>query len=407
MINTLMVSLAILLSANPDTGQAQQVTRRDSARIWFSVGKDYFNKNNLERAIANFKRALSYDSTMVEIYLHLGQAYLKLGQFDSAEIAYRKVAEIDPKDSRGWQGLGFMYGIVKKDVEKGIEFYKKALEVDPGNNDARFGLATLLDKAGRTQEADSIYQAAIAADPENPAILKAYGVFLAQKKEYARALPYLEKAHEKKPQDEKVAGLLLDAYLNLAQQEKDKQTKRSYYEKALTLLDAKLAQDSTDVGLLIKRANVLASLGRVDEAIRDLDRAIELRPDIPNALLIKANLLMEVKKDYAGARKLLKKALEMDLPDNVRAATLALLADAYFYPAEALRKEADALRKKGLELEARKKYGEAVPFYDKAIQTYKKVLQYPGTRWTEYARKQVKRAQSLRKKAWRRSQGIE
>ncbi len=407
MINTLMVSLAILLSANPDTGQAQVLTRRDSAKIWFSVGKDYFNKNNLERAIANFKRALSYDSTLVEIYLHLGQAYLKLGQFDSAEIAYRKVAEIDPSDSRGWQGLGFMYGIVKKDVEKGIEFYKKALEVDPKNNDARFGLATLLDKAGRSAEADSIYQAAIAADPENPAILKAYAVFLAEKKEYARALPYLEKAHQKKPEDEKVSSLLLDAYLNLAQQEKDREKKKAYYEKALTLLDQKLAKDSTNVGTLIKRANVLANLGRVDEALQDLDRAIELRPDIPNALLIKANLLMEVKKDYAGARQLLQKALEMNLPDNVRAATLALLADAYFYPAENLRKQGDALRKKGLELEARKKYGEAVPLYDKAIQTYKKVLQYPGTRWTDYAQKQVKRAQSLRKKAWRRSQGIE
>ncbi len=407
MINILMVSLAIVLSSTPDTNQAQTFTRRDSAKIWFSVGKDYFNKNNLERAIANFKRALSYDSTYVEIYLHLGQAYLKLGQFDSAEVAYRKVAQINPHDSRGWQGLGFMYGIVKKDVEKGIAFYKKALEVDPNNNDARFGLATLLDKAGRSAEADSIYQAAIAADPENVAIQKAYGVFLAEKQEYAKALPYLEKAHEKHPDDTKVNNLLLDAYLNLAKGSQDKTQRKAYYQKALALLDQKLAQDSTNITLLIKRANVLANLGRVDEAIHDLDRAIELRPDIPNALLIKANLLMEVKKDYAGARQLLKKALEMDLPDNVRAATLALLADAYFYPAENLRKQGDALRKKGLELEARKKYSDAVPLYDQAIQTYQKVLQYPGTRWTEYARKQVKRAQSLRKKAWRRSQGIE
>ncbi len=407
MINILMVSLTFVLASTPDTGQAHQFTRRDSAKIWFSVGKDYFNKNNLERAIANFKRALSYDSTFVEIYLHLGQAYLKLGQFDSAEVAYRKVAQINPQDSRGWQGLGFMYGIVKKDVEKGIEFYKKALEVDPNNNDARFGLATLLDKAGRSEEADSIYQAAIAADPDNPAILKAYGVFLAEKQEYAKALPYLEKAHTKNPEDPKVNNLLLEAYLALAKAAENKADRKAYYEKALTLLNEKIQKDSTDINLFIKRANVLANLGKVNEAIHDLDRAIELRPDIPNALLIKANLLMEVKKDYAGARQLLKKALEMDLPDNVRAATLALLADAYFYPAENLRKQGDALRKKGLELEARKKYGEAVPLYDKAIQTYKKVLQYPGTRWTEYAQKQVKRAQTLRKKAWRRSQGIE
>ncbi len=396
----MLVVLGIVLFSLPIRGQ-ELVTREDSAKIWFSVGKDYFNKGQIERAIKNFHRALSYDSTLISVYLHLGQAYLKLNQLDSAEIAYRKVAEIDPTDSRGWQGLGFMYGIVKKDLEKGIEFYKKAIEVDPSNKDAWFGLATLLDKAGRGDEADSIYLVAIQQDPDNLALVKAYGLFLASRKDYKKALPYLEKVYGAGNHDPKVEDRLLDAYLALG---KDS---TAYLEKALTILDKKLETDSLNITLHLKRADVLAKLGRVEESLQDYDMAARLRPDSPVPLLKKASILVEKLRDYSGARIALKKALELKMEDRVRAAALALLGDTYFQPAQKLRKEADALRKKGIEREARKTYARAVELYDEAIKIYKQAMQYQGSQWADYAAKQAQRAEKLRQKAWRRSQGID
>lgn len=378
-----------------------QGSLRDSSKIWFSIGRDYFNKGNMERAILNFHRALKYDSTYVEIYLHLAQAFLKLNQFDSAEVAYKKIAQINPEDSRGWQGLGFMYGILKKDYEKGIEYYERAVKVDPKNKDAWFGLATMFDKAGRPEAADSTYQVAVEKDPTNKAIIKSYGLFLAERKYYKRAIKYLEQVYDTTNPDEKVEDKLLDTYLSLG---KDS---TKLLEKALVILNKKLKADTTNGFLYLKRADVLSSLGKYRESASDYDRAAEILNHSPVPLLKKASLLVNKLRDYSGARIALRKALEYEMADQVRAAALALLGDTYFQPAQSLRKDGDALRKKGIEREARDRYSRAVELYDSAIEIYKKAAKLTGTQWAEYASKQLKRAETLRKKAWRRSQGIE
>lgn len=378
-----------------------QLSSRDSAKVWFSVGRDYFNKGNMERAILNFHRALKYDSTYVDIYLHLAQAHLRLNQFDSAEVAYRKIAEIEPEDSRGWQGLGFMFGILKKDYEKGIEYYERAVKVDPKNKDAWFGLATMFDKAGRPEAADSTYRVALEKDPDNKAIIKSYGLFLAERKEYKRAIQYLEQVYDTSNPDQRVEDKLLDTYLTLG---KDS---TQLLEKALVFLDKKLKVDSTNGFLYLKRADVLSSLGKYKRSLSDYDRAAEILDHSPVPLLKKASLLVNKLGDYSGARISLQKALEYEMEDQVRAAALALLGDTYFQPAQSLRKEGDKLRKKGIEREARDRYAKAVELYDSAIEIYKRASKLRGTQWAEYASKQLKRAETLRKKAWRRSQGIE
>lgn len=375
-------------------------TRADSAKIWYSIGVDYMHQEQYRDAIRNFRRALSYDSTFTLAYLQMASAFLKLKEFDSAQIAYEKVAQIDPHDSRGWQGLGFMYGILKGDIEKGIYYYRKALKVDPENNDARFGLAKLLDKAGRREEADSLYEKAIQSDPKNPGIRKAYGLFLFEAQRYSKAVPNLEKAVE--------AGLdgdlklkLADAYRYLADSTGDK----SYLEKALAYANEILSQDTTDVLWYVKRGDILERLGRKQDALKDYDRAIRLRPDYTVPYLKKANLLVEMKR-LSEAQKTLEEVLKLEFPSkDLKAAALALYGDVYLIMGDRLYKQGDELRKARQEMDAREKYGQAVEYYDKAKAQYQKVLNLQS-RWADYARKQIARVEKKRKKAWEKSQGL-
>lgn len=374
---------------------------RDSAKVWYSVGKDYMKKELYESAVRNFKRALSYDSTFIQAWLDLALAFLEMKQFDSAEVAYRMVAKINPKDSRGWQGLGFMYGILKGDIEKGVEFYKKALEVDPENNDARFGLAKLLDKAGRGDEAREVYEEALKKDPDNPGILKSYGLFLSDEGDYEKSVSLLEKALPHFENDKEVRMALAEGYRKLGEKEP------KYLPKALENLNYLIGIDSTDVTLFVKRASVYEEMKRYRDALKDYDRALELNPNYIVPYLKKAGLLIDKFRKYSEARALLLKALSLQCPENLKCAEIDLIADTYFQEAEKLRKEGDRLRKEGFERDAREKYAEAVKKYDKAIEEYRKATKYEGGQWVEYAKKQIVRAKKLRQKTWRKSQGIE
>ncbi len=390
-----------MLGAQENSAPETTTAIRDSAKVWYSIGKDYFIKKRYEDAVRNFKRALEYDSTFIEAYLDMARAYLALGNMDSAEVAYRKVAQIDPHDSRGWQGLGFLYGILKKDVDKGVEYYRKALEVDPENNDARFGLASLLDKAGRAAEADSVYLQALARDPDNPGIKRAYGLFLNSQGRYDEAVKYLKEVLPVFKDDEDLRKALLDACL--------KSGERENLETALEDVNYLIGKDSTNYTHYLKRADIYEKLGKYKLALKDYDRAIELAKGYtPIPYLKKANLLVDKLKDYAAARAVLREALKLDFPnDDLKAAAYDLLGDTYMTSARIARKEGDDLRKRGLEKEARQKYAEAVENYDKAIAEYQKALSLNSPKWVEYARKQIARAKKVRQKAWRKSQGIE
>jgi len=382
-------------------GAEENFVLRDSAKIWFSVGKDYARKKQYADALKNFRRALSYDSTFVDIYLNMAMIFLEMREFDSAESAYQKIVKVAPKDSRGWQGLGFMYGIIKNDIEKGIEFYKRALETDPENNDARFGLAKLLDKAGRSEEADRIYKDALEKDPENPGILKSYGLFLFDLRRYEEAVDYLEKALPHFEDDVDLRTALAESYRNLCEKN------MTYLPKALDCINYLIKQDSTDVTLWVKRASILESMKRYKEALSDYDKAIELRGDYIVPYLKKASLLIDRYKKYSKAREVLRKALTLEFPTpDLKAAAIDLLGDTFFHEAEAMRKSADSLRKAGFESDAREKYSNAVNLYDRALAEYKKAIPIGGT-WADYANKQIKRGEKLRKKTWRQSQGIE
>lgn len=376
--------------------------QRDSAKIWYSVGKDYLKKKNLDAALSNFKKALSYDPNFIQIYLDMGWVYLQKHQFDSAEVAYRKVAEINPKDSRGWQGLGFMYGILKRNVQNGLKYYEKALKVDPENNDARYGMAELLASVGRISEADSLYKKALETDPENMAIIKSYSLFLSKHERYADAIPYLEKAIQHFKSDEELHRSLMNAYIKTGGENID------ILSKALSHINFLLNKHPNDYSLWTKKADILYRMGKVNEAIAAYDSAKLRAPDNPIPYLKEASVVFEAKKDIKKSRALLNKALQMKFPgDEYKAATYALLGDTYVKSGKLTAKDGDDLRQEGLEKDAREAYKEAVNLYEKAIGEYQKGKALSAGKWSDYCTKQIKRITKIKQKVWRKSQGIE
>ncbi len=88
-------------------------------------------------------RQMDYDP---DIWTNIGAAYQNTGDFDMARQAYEQALRIDQRNPIAYYKLGFLYFSLAlknnnaKALEKCLESYKKAIEIDPGYADAYMGL---------------------------------------------------------------------------------------------------------------------------------------------------------------------------------------------------------------------------------------------------------------------------
>lgn len=401
-----MKRLAWLFLVLPAVGWAQMPeTPADSAKIWYSIGKDYLLKKRYDDAIRNFRRALSYNDTFALAYLDLAQAFLGKAQevyeanhngdwrafVDSARAVYETMLQKLPDDSRAYQGLGYLYGVVLKEQEKGLEYYKKAVAVDSTNTAAAFGLAKLMAQMGRAKEADSLFRAIIQRDTANVAYRGAYGMFLVDQEQYGKALPYLEEALEAYPDNMDLLRSYVDAALALNQKEVKN---REALRKALTNVSRMLEKNPRDATLYLKRSQIYEKLGNVDKAVADLDQVLALSPNYVPALLKKAGLLVDAKR-YDEAERVLSQILSLEEVKNnpqYRAAALSLRGYVYYvwgWNQYKARSWADA----------ETQFRQAKEFYQACAAL--------STPYAKSCADGVQKAEQMEKKAYRKKVGIE
>ena len=97
--------------------------------------------------------------------------------------------------------------------EDSEKYYRKALEILPYSEEARFGLVLPLSARGRWDGVISIYEQILANNPGNTVALYRLGTIHYNRKEWARALKHFQKVVDLYPFD--YDGLLMLAWTNL------------------------------------------------------------------------------------------------------------------------------------------------------------------------------------------------
>lgn len=141
----------------------------EELNYFLGTGKD-------KEAMANLNLAIEKDPKNPNLHFALGTVHDKLGEFEKAEVAYKKAIEIDPNYFDPQYNLGALY-------------FNKAVKINDMAN-------TITDNAKYAKEA-----------------AKADAMF-------KTALPYLEKAHQINPQDKSTMQSLKQLYLMTEQQDK-------------------------------------------------------------------------------------------------------------------------------------------------------------------------------------------
>ncbi|MBK8953485.1 MAG: tetratricopeptide repeat protein [Chitinophagaceae bacterium] len=132
---------------------------------WYRKGFIFNAIKEYAKAKEPLTKSLSLKSDYLNTFLELGFASSRLKQDEDAINYYKKAMEIDPKSHVPYNGIAEVYRDNKKDCNEAIAWYRKALSVKPKERKADFGIGYCLNSAGKYTEAIPYLMEAVEQEP--------------------------------------------------------------------------------------------------------------------------------------------------------------------------------------------------------------------------------------------------
>jgi tetratricopeptide (TPR) repeat protein len=110
--------------------RGKRESREWRSYAYYNLGLAYQKKGEVDRAIADYTKAIAIDQKYSNAYNNRGLAYYRKSEVDRAIADYDKAIAIDPKYAYAYNGRGAAYQ-KKGEVDRAIADYRKALEIDP------------------------------------------------------------------------------------------------------------------------------------------------------------------------------------------------------------------------------------------------------------------------------------
>ena len=159
-----------------------KLTNRERARQLLNHGAELLKQGNTKDAIARLEQAHQMDAASVPVLLNLGSAYIMEGKHKEAVPLLETASRAEPENAMIWTNLGAAYlgnpvlatsekqirairafekaisldptvphvhynlGLVfldRQQVDLAVSAFRKALEINPKDNDARYWLRKL------------------------------------------------------------------------------------------------------------------------------------------------------------------------------------------------------------------------------------------------------------------------
>ena len=268
----------------------------------------YIQTGRLREAQSDAEDALKANPNDLSAHRMLGRIYTRqIGDSQEHKIdeamlnksiaEYKKITELDPKDTDSWLMLGRLQKIAQNSVES-QNAYKKALEIDPDNEDALTGLAMVYADLGDTTQAADLLKKLAAKNP-TPRSLQALAAAYEQMHEYGLAAETLRRTLELTPPNASELKRFLAEDLRKAHQ----------FQEALQVYQEMVTEEPTDADSYLRMSNIYAQLKDFAKAreAEDTARAIE-----PNNLEVRYNevTLLEAEGKMPAAITALKDILD-------------------------------------------------------------------------------------------------
>jgi tetratricopeptide (TPR) repeat protein len=235
-----------------------------------ALGRAYMAKAWYADALRELTRALKVDPSSVPVRIDLGRVWLALEGWEDARAQGTVVQERAPTDPHGPYLVGAALG-GKGDTKNAIPLLERARDAGLGTPDVSQALGDTLAKAGRWEESEAAYRAALARDPRHVASLVGLGTLLFRRQRLPEADEVLERAMQL--QRDNASVRLARSALRSVQGRED---------EAIAELDSLPAQAwSPRFELLLGEVNVRRE--RYEEAVTVLTRLTQSFPHLTPA----------------------------------------------------------------------------------------------------------------------------
>lgn len=317
-------------------------------RAQFALGTYYFGQQELEQAVAHYKKATETAPNFSPTYNILGYAYRQQGDFASAEQAFKKYVDLIPNDPNPYDSYAELLLKMGR-FEDSQAQYHKALAIDPHFQPSHFGLSAALLYAGRADDAQAELQKMADQARNDGELRTAYfgmAVVASDGSKFDKALQAMDKEYAVAEKINDVANMAADlqAEGNILAAKSDYSGAQRRFDRSFQMIQASdQSQDIKDNAKLLHEFNLAAiAIGKNDlvaakshaEEFRKGAEATKNGAQVKQAHELAGRIALS-EKDYANAIAELEQANLQD-PRN-----LLRLSQAYQAKGDAAKAQED------------------------------------------------------------------
>lgn len=290
---------------------------RDRAQALFVRGRGYHRTQRLNMADEDYRAAFTLDPKNEEILVSWSNVDLRLQRMDSYKRRVGQAYALNPQNPRVLRTVGAMLGVFGE-PDKAIEFYSKAIEVDPTEGFALYLRAREHRFKRQFAEAIADASALLAIPParlndalgflDEDGIVRDFRVKALVERAYSYEdsgrLDLAEKDYDAAVDSGRSAPALAARahFLNFYVQRKD---------DALRDLTEAVHKEPRNYTALYALGISLAGFKRFEEAFAAFDAAVTARPDYATGLMMRARMHRQFGRTDAAVRDL-KTAVSLD-----------------------------------------------------------------------------------------------
>jgi tetratricopeptide (TPR) repeat protein len=202
-----LMSLAELVVA---TGR----NKRAKAVQFFRDGLSFLSKDDCEKALPYFEKAVESEGNYAEAWAQTGFCNEKLGRHAEAIEASKKAVTLRPS-SESYFNIGLANYYLKQ-YREAVEAYRQAIRLDPYNAaDAYYALGLVYRDWRRFEDEIQAYKQAIRLKPDYTSAYERLGARYLQTKKYSEAIEIFRELSSLKPGDANAPNSIGEACLEL------------------------------------------------------------------------------------------------------------------------------------------------------------------------------------------------
>jgi len=234
--------------------------------------------------LADMYAKASMKQEATKTYLEAADVQIEKGANQEARQIFEKILAIDPGNKQVYYKAGIVYYKEGKFVEA-CKAFKPAMEADPSNQELLETYLDALSKAGRSAEAEDIYKKLLSQDPGRIDLREKLFQIYFTKKDFSKALQEASFIVDVRLQNNEAEAAELFLKELVAAAPKFAAARLKLAELYVTLeLPSEAGKE------FIKAADIHIAEGKPEDAKEVLTRALDISPDLPEAVQRLANL---------------------------------------------------------------------------------------------------------------------